>query len=122
MTYMLLCLTFSLVIMILTFIHIASPIHFSFYFYILSHYKRISHCVIHSPIDEHLDYFLFMIPWKREWLPTPVFLLGKSYGQRSLVEYNPWGHQESDMSELTFTFQKTNVNKVIMNIYAKFSV
>ena len=106
--------------MILTFIHTASSIHFSL-FLDTTHYKRISHCVIHSPIDEHLDY-LFMIPWKRELLPTPVFLLGKSYGQKSLVEYNAWGHQESDMSELIFTFQKTNVNKAIMNIYAKFSV
>ena len=24
------------------------------------------------------------IPWRREWHPTPVFLPGKSYGQRSL--------------------------------------
>ena len=24
------------------------------------------------------------IPWRRKWQPTPVFLLGKSYGQRSL--------------------------------------
>ena len=25
------------------------------------------------------------------WQPTPVFLPGKSYGQRSLVGYSPWG-------------------------------
>ena len=36
------------------------------------------------------------IPWRREWLPTPVFLPGKSHGQRSLVGYSPWGHKESD--------------------------
>ena len=29
------------------------------------------------------------IPWRREWLPTPVFLLGKSHGQRSLTGYSP---------------------------------
>ena len=29
------------------------------------------------------------IPWKREWLPTPVFLTGKFHGQRSLVGYSP---------------------------------
>ena len=34
-------------------------------------------------------------PWRREWLPTPVFLPGKSHGQRSLVGYSPWGHKES---------------------------
>ena len=37
-----------------------------------------------------------MIPWRREWESTPVFLPGKSYGQRSLVGYNPWGCKESD--------------------------
>ena len=31
------------------------------------------------------------IPWRRKWQPTPVFLPGKSHGQRSLVGYNPWG-------------------------------
>ena len=25
-------------------------------------------------------------PWRREWEPTPVFLPGKSHGQRSLVD------------------------------------
>ena len=25
------------------------------------------------------------IPWRRKWQPTPVFLLGKSHGQRSLA-------------------------------------
>ena len=29
------------------------------------------------------------IPWRRKWKPTPVFLLGKSCGQRSLVGYDP---------------------------------
>ena len=31
------------------------------------------------------------ILWKRAWQPTPVFLLGKSHGMRSLVAYSPWG-------------------------------
>ena len=31
--------------------------------------------------------------------PTPVFLPGKSHGQRSLVGSNPWGHEESGMTE-----------------------
>ena len=29
------------------------------------------------------------IPWNRQWHPTPVFLSGKSRGQRSLASYNP---------------------------------
>ena len=40
------------------------------------------------------------IPWRREWLPTPVFLPGEFHGQRSLVGYSPWGHKETDMIEL----------------------
>ena len=30
-------------------------------------------------------------PWETEWQPTPVFLPGKSHGQRSLVDKSPWG-------------------------------
>ena len=30
------------------------------------------------------------IPWRRKWQPTPVFLPGKSHGQRSLADYSPW--------------------------------
>ena len=29
------------------------------------------------------------IPWRRKWLPTPVFWPGESHGQRSLVGYSP---------------------------------
>ena len=39
------------------------------------------------------------IPWRRKWQPTPVFLPGEAYGQRSLAGYSPWGHKESDMTE-----------------------
>ena len=35
--------------------------------------------------------------WRRKWQPTPVFLPGKSHGQRNLAGYSP---QESD----TFIF------------------
>ena len=39
------------------------------------------------------------IPWRRKWQPTPVFLPGKSQGQRSLTGYSPWGHKELDTPE-----------------------
>ena len=41
------------------------------------------------------------IPWRRKWPPTPIFLLGESYRQRSLVGYSPQGHKELDMAEAT---------------------
>ena len=39
------------------------------------------------------------IPWRREWLPTPVFLPGEFHGQRSLAEYRSWGHKELEMTD-----------------------
>ena len=33
-------------------------------------------------------------PWRREWLPTPVFWPGEFHGL-----YSPWGHRELDMTE-----------------------
>ena len=39
------------------------------------------------------------IPWRKKRQPTPVFLPGKSHGQRSLPGYSPCGHKESDMAE-----------------------
>ena len=36
-------------------------------------------------------------PWRREWLPTSVFLPVELNGQRSL--YSPWGCKESDKPE-----------------------
>ena len=39
------------------------------------------------------------IPWRREWLPTPVFLPGKFNGERSLAGHSPWDCKELDMTE-----------------------
>jgi len=39
------------------------------------------------------------VPWRRKWQPTPVFLPGKSHGQKSLTGYSPWGCKESDRTE-----------------------
>ena len=36
---------------------------------------------------------------RKQWHPTPVLLLGKSHGRRSLVGCSPWGHEESDTTE-----------------------
>ena len=40
------------------------------------------------------------IPWRREWLPIPVFLRGEFHRQRSLAGCSPWGHKKSDTTEL----------------------
>ena len=41
--------------------------------------------------------------WRRKWQSTPVFLPGKSHGQRRLAGYSPWGPKESDMTEHAHT-------------------
>ena len=48
------------------------------------------------------------MPWRREWLTTPVFLPGKFHEQRSLTGYSPWVHKESDMTEATWCAQSFN--------------
>ena len=45
------------------------------------------------------DPWVGKIPWRRKWQPTPVFLPGKSHGQRSLVGYRSWGCKELDTTE-----------------------
>ena len=35
-------------------------------------------------------------PLEKELATSPVFLPGKSHGQKSLVGYGPWGCKESD--------------------------
>ena len=35
--------------------------------------------------------WVWKIPWRRKWQPTPVFFPGKSHGQRRLAGCSPWG-------------------------------
>ena len=54
-------------------------------------------------------------PWKREWLPTPVFLPGEFHGQRSLEGYSPWDRKETqlrDRDSLTKTLTDTSLKKI----------
>ena len=39
------------------------------------------------------DPWVGKIPWRRKWQPTVVFLPGKSYEQRSLVDCSPRSHK-----------------------------
>ena len=46
------------------------------------------------------DLWVGKIPWRRERLPTPLFLPAKLHGL-----YSPWGHKESYTPEhLSFVF------------------
>ena len=45
------------------------------------------------------DTLVGKIPWSRKLSSTPIFLPGKSHGQRSLAGYCPWGRRESDTTD-----------------------
>ena len=45
------------------------------------------------------DPWVRKMPWRKEWLPTPVFLPGEFHKQTSLEGYSPWGCKEVDMTE-----------------------
>ena len=45
------------------------------------------------------DPWVGKVPWRRALQPTPVFLPGKSHGQRRLVGCCLWGRIESDTTE-----------------------
>ena len=47
------------------------------------------------------DPWVGKIRWRRAWQPIPVFLPGKSHGQRSLAGYSPQRRKELDMTEVT---------------------
>ena len=48
--------------------------------------------------------WVMKIPWRKKWQPTPVFLPGKSHGERSMVGYSPWGHKESNTTQQLSTY------------------
>ena len=47
------------------------------------------------------DPWVWKIPWRRAWQPTPVFLPGESRGQRSMAGYSPHGCKKLDRTEVT---------------------
>ena len=74
------------------------------------------------------------IPWKRKWQLTPVYLPGKSQGQRSLAGYSPWGHRHNLVTEqqqsvyvnatlsshpaLTFPFCVQHIGSLCLHLYS----
>ena len=56
--------------------------------------------------DCGFDPWIGKIPWGRKWQPTPVFLPGKSHGQRSLPGYSPRGHKRVRCNWATIQHQQ----------------
>ena len=60
------------------------------------------------------------IPWRTEWLSTPLCLPGESHGQRSLVGDSSWGCKEQDRTKqltLHFNFISLYIHIYIFHIY-----
>ena len=55
--------------------------------------------MVKNPPANEGDLGVGKIPYRKKGLPTPVFLPGKSHGQRSLASYSPWGCKESEATE-----------------------
>ena len=47
-----------------------------------------------------------------KWKPTPIFLSGKSYGQRKLEGYSPWGGKELDNTQ-QLSKKNSNFNIIV---------
>ena len=62
-----------------------------------------SACQCRRHIKTEFHPWIWKIPWRRAWQPTPVFLPRESHGQRSLAGYGLQGHKEPDMTEITCT-------------------
>ena len=45
------------------------------------------------------DPWVRKIPWRWEWLPTPVFLPREFHGQKRLVRHSPWDLKEWDVTK-----------------------
>ena len=60
------------------------------------------------------DPWVGKIHWRRKRQPTPVFLLGLSYGQKSLEGCSPWGHNESDLTQTHTEPKKRGSEKSIL--------
>ena len=56
------------------------------------------------------------IPWRRKWQPTPVFLPGRSHGQRSLPGNSPWVHGGTKESATAGQLNNNNKDSILLLI------
>ena len=72
--------------------------------FVLTQVSLVAHMVGLRCRRRRFDPWIRKTPWRRKWQPIPVFLPGKSHGQRSLEGYSPWCLKELVMIEwLTLT-------------------
>ena len=99
-------------------LYLASFVKHIFYVYhVVAHINTSS--ILMAEWRRRFDPWVGKIPWRRKWQPTPVFLPGKSYGQRSLAGYSPWGREESNMTECTHIHTHPKMCDLDRNVYSK---
>ena len=54
------------------------------------------------------------IPWRRKWQLAPVFLPGKSHGQRSLAGYSPWDHKRVGLCIFICVYLKNGYFQIVV--------
>jgi len=60
---------------------------------------------------------VWKIPWRKAWLPTPIFLSGKSHGHRNLAGFSSYGCKELDTTEVTEHIYNLNGNRIPIKIF-----
>ena len=73
-----------------------------------------STCQCRRPRRHRFDPWVRKTSWKRKWQPTPVFLPGKSNGQRSLAGYSPWDHRVGRSTHPNFR-TSSSVLQIVVN-------
>ena len=59
------------------------------------------------------------IPWRMEWLLTPVFLPREFHGHRSPLDYSPRSHKEWDMMETLILSLSPSFYKGVQTVNSK---
>ena len=83
------------------FLHILTNFLIAYFltFWFISYFLTF-HCIVRVFPNQcgrpGFDPWVWKIPWRRKWQPTPVFLPEESQGRRSLVGYSPQGCKELD--------------------------
>ena len=127
--FIFLCLTYFINHSILWSIHVIANGRISFFF-MTEQYAIVCVCVCvwaslmaqkericHQCRGTEFNPWVGKIPWRREWLPTPVFLPAEFHGEKIPASYIPCGGKESDTAEQLVLSVYIYINIYSFSIY-----
>ena len=96
------------------------PHHKHFWNYLQNQFTSCTIALLVKNPPAMQETLVWFLGWRKEWLPTPVFLLGEVHGRRSLVGCSPWSCKASDVTKWLSTAQRgvrvlTEVNSSAMS-------